>query len=327
MGELIRLFCLAVVIGVALAPLIPVGPGAGLWIDAWRRLKKNPTAMIGLYIVLSLAGVACVSDWVAPHSPSSQDYEALSRRNEIIVQYQKGEYTGSLFLADVSVDHPLGVDHLGRDIFSRLLFGSVISLEVAVISQGVAVLIGLVLGLLAGYYGGWLDMTLMAFTEVILAFPFLLLVMVIVAVFGVPSLNVIFVIIGLVGWPAIARVVRAQVLSLKQKEFVEAAHALGARDGRILFQHLTPNIMAPIIVQVSLGMAGAILSEAGLSFLGFGAQEPIPSWGLMVAKGQSIINPLWWLSVFPGLAVMLAVFGFNLLGDGLRDALDPRMKT
>ena len=155
----------------------------------------------------------------------------------------------------------------------------------------------------------------------------LLLVMTVIAMFGIPSIEMIFVIIGLVAWPSVARVIRAQVLGLKQKEFVEAAHALGASELRILLVHLLPNVLAPVIVQVSLGMAGAILSEAGLSFLGFGAQEPIPSWGLMVAKGQGDIDPLWWLSVFPGICIMLAVFGFNMLGDGLRDALDPRMKS
>ncbi|MBI3893010.1 MAG: ABC transporter permease [Candidatus Wallbacteria bacterium] len=307
-----------------LAPLLPVSKRASLWLDAWKRLKRNHGAMVGYYIVLVLCLIASLALWISRYTPSYQDYDALTARSTIT---KAGGGSGWFRVPDFTPKHWLGVDSLGRDIYARLVHGSVISLEVAVISQGVAVVIGMFLGLVAGYYGGWIDALLMGFTEIILAFPFLLLVMTIVAMFGIPSIEMIFVIIGLVGWPSVARVIRAQVLSLKQKEFVEAARALGATDARILLQHLTPNTLAPIIVQVSLGMAGAILSEAGLSFLGFGAQEPTPSWGLMVAKGQGDLDPLWWLSVLPGIAIMLAVFGFNLMGDGLRDALDPRMKT
>ncbi|MBI4870373.1 MAG: ABC transporter permease [Candidatus Riflebacteria bacterium] len=292
--------------------------------DAWKRLKRNRNAMAGYLIVLGLVLVACLANWIGRYTPSYQDYDALQAR---AVAIREAATQPGLRAPDMTARHWLGVDNLGRDNYARMVHGSVISLEVALISQGVAILIGMLLGLVAGFYGGWIDALLMGFTEVILAFPFLLLVMTVIAVFGIPSIEMIFVIIGLVGWPSVARVIRAQVLSLKQKEFVEAARALGASDLRILFQHLTPNVLAPVIVQASLGMAGAILSEASLSFLGFGAQEPTPSWGLMVAKAQGDLDPLWWLSIFPGLCIMLAVFGFNLLGDGLRDALDPRMKS
>lgn len=321
----LRLVAAAVLVLLMLAPLAPMPVWRSLWIDAWKRLKRNLSAMAGYYIILGLCLVAFLAPWIGPYTPSYQDYAAVEQRS---AETLSGKYADTVVrMPDFSGEHWLSVDNLGRDVFSRLVHGSVISLEVAVISQGVAVAIGTVLGLIAGYYGGWIDALLMAATEVILAFPFLLLVMTIIAMFGIPTIETIFVIIGLIGWPSIARVVRAQVLSLKQKEFIEAARAMGATDARILFQHLSPNTMAPIIVQVSLGMAGAILSEAGLSFLGFGAQEPTPSWGLMVAKSQGDLVPLWWLPILPGVAIMLAVFGFNLLGDGLRDALDPRMKT
>jgi peptide/nickel transport system permease protein/oligopeptide transport system permease protein len=320
----LRMIWAVLVVLAMLAPCFPLSPVSGLWRDAWRRLKRNRTAMAGYYIVLALMLVASLANWISRYTPSHQDYDALTER---AAETRASGGSSGLRMPDCSAKHWLGVDNLGRDNYARLVHGSVISLEVAVISQGVSVVIGVALGLVAGFYGGWIDAALMAFTEVILAFPFLLLVMTVIAMFGIPSIEMIFVIIGLVAWPSIARVIRAQVLGLKQKEFIEAAHALGASELRILLVHLLPNVLAPVIVQVSLGMAGAILSEAGLSFLGFGAQEPIPSWGLMVAKGQGDIDPLWWLSVLPGMCIMLAVFGFNLLGDGLRDALDPRMKS
>ncbi len=322
----LRIFLAISVLFAMAAPLFPMPTWTSLWLDAWKRLKRNRTAMAGYYIVLILTLVASMANWISRYTPSYQDYDALETRSKQTRQFAQEGRRG-FRMPEFSEKHWLDVDSLGRDNYARIVHGSVISLEVALISQGVAVVIGMCLGLVAGYYGGWVDAVLMAITEVILAFPFLLLVMTIVAMFGVPSIEMIFVIIGLVGWPSVARVMRAQVLSLKQKEFIEAARALGASDLRILITHLTPNTLAPIIIQVSLGMAGAILSEAGLSFLGFGAQEPTPSWGLMVAKGQGDLDPLWWLSVFPGLAIMAAVFGFNLLGDGLRDALDPRMKS
>ncbi len=307
----IRVLGTAACIGLLVFGAVPPRKSHDLWFEAWRRLRRNRTALAGYYLIVLLALVAFSADWISPHDPASMDLE----RAEVCVIY------------DGEGRHWLGTDLKGRDNLSRLIHGTRISLQVGFVSQLVASTIGITVGLLSGYYGGWLDMLLMRLTDVMLAFPFLLFVLVIVAVLGTPPLWVIFVVIGVVGWPHLARVVRAQVLTLKQREFVEAAHCLGARDTRILLGHLLPNCMAPIIVQVSLGMAQAILSEAGLSFLGFGAKPPLSSWGLMVAQGQEAIDPKWWVSVYPGLAIMVSVYAFNVFGDGLRDALDPRMKT
>lgn len=295
--------------GLLLFGFYPWPKSKSLWGEAWRRLQKNRTAMAGWFVIFGLGVLAFGAEWIAPHDPTRMGLD----RAEICVAFEPA--------------HPLGTDTKGRDNLSRLIHGARISLQVGVISQAVAAGVGILVGLVSGYYGGWIDLALMRLTDVMLAFPFLLFVMTIVAVLGTPPLWLVFVVIGLVSWPNLARVVRAQVLSLKEKEFVEAARALGASDRRILFLHLLPNCMPPIIVQLSLGMAQAILSEAGLSFLGFGAQPPLSSWGLMVAQGQEALETFWWVPIYPGIAIMVSVFAFNLLGDGLRDALDPRMKT
>ncbi len=223
-----------------------------------------------------------------------------------------------------SKKHWLGTDEKGRDILARIIHGSRVSLEVGVISQLIALAIGVVLGLVAGYFGGWIDNLIMRITDIVFAFPFLLFVMAITSVVR-PGIDVVFIAMGLVGWPSYARLVRAQVLSVKEMEYVQAAVVLGASTPRVLFVHILPNVTAPIIVQATLGMAGAILAEAGLSFLGLGAQPPTPSWGLMIHSAQVDIDPYWWMSIFPGLAIAFAVLAFNMFGDGLRDALDPKM--
>ncbi len=311
----------------ALFPLIPTKRSHSLWGEAWRRLKQNKAAMAGYFMIFFLTFFAFGADLLAPH-----DYQRINlNRDEVCVFFEGPRYVKTT-LEDGTVTekfvhgHYLGTDLKGRDNLSRLMHGARISLQVGLISQFVAGFLGITIGLISGYYGGWIDMALMRLTDIMLAFPFLLFVMTIVAVIGNPPIHVVFLVIGLVGWPHLARLVRAQVLGLKEKEFIEAALSLGARDRSILFKHLLPNCMAPIIVQVSLGMAQAILSEAGLSFLGFGAQPPLASWGLMVAQGQEAIDPKWWVSIYPGIAIMSSVFAFNLLGDGLRDALDPRLK-
>ncbi len=224
-----------------------------------------------------------------------------------------------------SKKHLLGTDEKGRDILARIIHGSRVSLMVAIVSQAIAIFIGIVLGLVAGYYGGWIDNLIMRITDIVFAFPFLLFVMAITSVIR-PGIDVVFVAMGLVGWPSYARLVRAQVLSVKELEYIQAAKVIGLSDFRILAVHVFPNVLAPIIVQLSLGMAGAILAEAGLSFLGLGAQPPTPSWGLMIHSAQTDIDPYWWLAIFPGIAIAITVLGFNMFGDGLRDALDPKMK-
>ena len=222
--------------------------------------------------------------------------------------------------------HPLGTDVLGRDLLSRLYYGGQVSLSVGVGVEILAALIGTLIGLLAGYYGGWLDGLLMRLTDVVMAFPSLILAIGLIAVFETPGLDKVFLVLVLLGWTTIARVVRGEVLSLKSREYVQAARALGIGDGAILFRHLLPNCLAPLLVTATIGVGGNMVAEAGLSFLGLGAQAPTISWGAMLAEGQTFLASAPWVAVCPGLALMLAVLGVNLLGDGLRDLLDPRFK-
>jgi ABC-type dipeptide/oligopeptide/nickel transport system permease subunit len=323
----LEVFGMVVCAGLLVLGFWPRKRSHNLWGEAWRRLQKNRSAMAGYFTIMLLGFVAFGADFLSPH-----DYQRINLDREKVCVLFEGPSTRKVTLPDGRTreefvhGHYLGTDLKGRDNLSRLMHGARISLEVGLISQVVAGFLGILIGLISGYYGGWIDMLLMRLTDVMLAFPFLLFVMTIVAVIGNPPIHVVFFVIGLVGWPHLARLVRAQVMVLKEREFIEAARSLGAHDGSILFKHLLPNCMAPIIVQISLGLAGAILSEAGLSFLGFGAQPPLASWGLMVAQGQEAIDPRWWVSIYPGLAIMVSVFAFNLLGDGLRDALDPRLR-
>jgi len=224
-----------------------------------------------------------------------------------------------------SWNHWFGTDIQGRDVWARLVYGTRVSLTVGLVSQGIALALGVLLGLIAGYYGKWVDETVMRLADVTLAFPTLLLLIALVAALQ-PSLTVVFIVIGLVGWAGMARLVRGQVLVVRELEFVQAERALGAADARILAYHILPSVVAPVVIAATLGVAGAIMAESSLSFLGLGVQPPKPSWGSMIADGRDLyqLRRAPWTSLFPGLAIGAAVLGFNLLGDALRDALDPR---
>jgi len=268
-------------------------------------LLRSPLTVIGLAIILMFVLSAVFAPLLAPMDPTQQ---ILSQR-----------------LKPPSAGHWLGMDQLGRDVLSRLLFGAPISLTVGLVVVGSASTLGTLVGLIAGYARGTVDELLMRLTDIFLAFPPLILAMAIAGALG-PSLNNAMIAIATVTWPVYARLVRGQVLSLREREFIEAAFSIGASTPRILFRHLLPNALAPILVQASFDMGGAILSAAGLSFIGFGARPPTPEWGVMISEGSKFFSTQPWLSFFPGLAILLTVAAFNLIGDGLRDAFDPRLR-
>jgi peptide/nickel transport system permease protein len=220
--------------------------------------------------------------------------------------------------------HLLGTDDLGRDVMSRMIWGARISLAVGFVAIGIATLIGMLLGALAGYYGGWTDRVIMRFIDIMLSIPTFFLILAVIAFIG-PSIWNIMIVIGLTSWMGVARLVRAEFLSLKEREFVLAARAVGASDVRIIFRHVMINSMAPVLVSAVLGVAGAVLVESALSFLGIGIQPPTPSWGNILSLGKDYIELAWWLSVYPGLAILITVLGYNLLGEGIRDSIDPRL--
>ncbi len=276
-------------------------PGRSLW----RRARRLRNLAIGGVLVGLLVLVAMLAPVIAPFDPV---------RDADLNHYLRPP--GGTFL--------LGTDTFGRDVLSRIVYGARISLGVGIVVQASALAVGVTLGLLAGFYGGRVDNLIMRFAEVIFAFPGLLFAIAIMAVIG-PSLYNVFLALGLVSWTSLARVVRGEVLSLKEQEYVEAARAGGASNARIILRHILPNTMAPVIVLVTLGIGGAILAEASLSFLGLGAQPPTPSWGSMLSTGRDYLLQAPWLSLYPGMAIFLTVMGFNLLGDGIRDLLDPRV--
>ena len=273
--------------------------------EVWARLRRDTRARLGLIVVVMLLLVAIFAPVLARYDPI---------RVDLVGQLQPP-----------SAEHWMGTDVQGRDVWARLVYGARISLAVGLISQSIALAIGLTLGLIAGYYGRWIDDLVMRLADVTLAFPTLLLLIAMVAALQ-PSLLVVFVTVGLVGWAGMARLVRGQVLVVRQLEYVHAARALGSRDRRIIARHVLPNVIAPVVIASTLGMAGAIMAEAALSFLGLGVQPPTPSWGAMIADGRDLsqLRSSPWTSLFPGLAIGVTVLGFNLLGDALRDALDPR---
>ncbi len=273
----------------------------------YDRLRRDRFFQFGLLLVALVLLAALLAPLLAPHSPYVGDL-----RNAYLLR------PGSHYL--------LGTDTQGRDVLSRVLYGARISVSVGLISQSVAILLGVSIGLIAGYYGRWVDALVMRLADITLAFPTLLLLIAVAAAVK-PSLPVIFLVIGAVGWAAMARIVRSQVLALKRTEFVVAAQALGSRDGRILLKHLLPNVRAQVIIVATLGIGGAIMAEAALSFVGLGAQPPTPSWGAMVADGRDLLRTAPWVSFAPGIAIGLAVLGFNVVGEVLREVFDPRLRS
>jgi peptide/nickel transport system permease protein len=281
-------------------------PVSSPWRDAWRILRKNRMAMVGLGIIIAFILVAIFAPALAPYP------------------YDQGELV--LKNKPPSEEHWFGTDYNGRDVFSRVVYGARISLWVGTFSVIGSVMAGTILGMLAGYYGRWIDMLISRIFDVMLAFPSILLAIAIVAILG-PSLQNALLAISIINVPTFGRLVRSRVLSLKEEEYVMAARAIGMKDSRILVQHILPNSLAPIIVTGTLGIATAIIEAAALGFLGLGAQPPEPEWGKMLADSRQYIQKAPWTVIFPGLSIMLTVLGFNLIGDGLRDALDPRMKN
>ena len=263
--------------------------------------------------MLIIVLLALIAPWVAPHDPAEQFRDGLTL---------DGQPLPSTVLTEGSFQYILGTDPVGRDLLSRLLYGARVSLTVGVLANALAVTIGTIVGATAGYFGGWVEVILMRCTDIMMAFPTLLLAMALVAILS-PSMGIIIAVIGLVYWTWIARVIYGQVLSLREREFVTAAAAIGSPRRRVLFHHILPHLMPTVIIWGTLGIATNVMLEATMSYLGIGVQPPIPSWGNMIQQGQAYYRTAPWLVVVPGLAIMVTVFAFNLLGDGLRDALDP----
>jgi len=277
-----------------------------------RRLARRRTALFGLVVVLLVAGTALAAPWLAPFDPVEQ------KIGDRLKPPGWRDEAGRL--------HPLGTDHLGRDLLARVVFGARPALLVGFAAVLLSGIIGMVTGLLSGYFGGRVDDVLMRLGDVQLAFPFILLAIAVIGVLG-PSLPVIIVVIGVSSWVIYARVVRGAVLSLREREFVQAAHALGVGELRVLARHILPNALTPWLVVATLDMARVIVIESALSFLGLGVQPPTPTWGGMLADGRVYITTSWWLATFPGVAILVTVLGINLFGDGLRDTLDPRLRV
>ena len=272
----------------------------------WRRFRRNRLAIGGAMIVLLLFLFAALAPYISPYDPGY-----INTKNALQVP---------------SRDHLLGTDQLGRDVLSRMIWGSRISLLVGFVAVGIAVVIGTFLGALAGFYGKWVDNVIMRFVDIMLCFPTFFLILAVIAILE-PNIWNIMIVIGVTSWMGVTRLVRAEFLSLKERDFVKAASATGAKNPRIIFLHILPNALSPIWVSATLGVAAAILTESALSFLGIGVQPPTPSWGNILTAGKDNIEVAWWLSLYPGLAILITVLGYNLLGEGIRDAIDPRLKT
>ena len=293
---------------------IPAKRGAARseWLTLFRRLARRRTALFGLVVVALVLVAALGAPWLSAWDAVEQD---ITNR---LTPPGSRDPSGRL--------HMLGTDHLGRDLLARVIFGARPALMVGFAAVAISGIIGMVVGLVSGYFGRRVDDVFMRLADIQLAFPFILLAIAVIGVLG-PSLPVIIVVIGVSSWVVYARVVRGAVLSLREREFVQAALALGSRDGRILLRHILPNAFTPWLVVATLDMARVIVIESALSFLGLGVQPPTPTWGSMLADGRVYISTAWWLATFPGLAILVTVLGINLFGDGLRDTLDPRLKV
>jgi peptide/nickel transport system permease protein len=282
------------------------------WVVLLRRLVRRRTALFGMVVFLGVLLAAVLAPYVSPFDPLEQD---IGQRLKAPGWQDEQGWV-----------HPLGTDHLGRDILARIIFGSQIALVVGLAAVMISGVLGMIIGLVAGYFGGRVDDFLMRLADVQLAFPFILLAIAVIGVLG-PSLRNIIIVIGVSSWVVYARVVRGEVLSIREREYVQAAIALGSRNGRVLWSHVLPNTFTPWLVVATLDMARVIVIESALSFLGLGVQPPTPTWGGMLADGRVYLSTAWWLATFPGLAILVTVLGINLLGDGLRDTLDPRLKV
>ncbi|MCL2484506.1 MAG: ABC transporter permease [Endomicrobia bacterium] len=268
-----------------------------------KKIFKNKAAFISIVFIAIVVFIAVFAPFIAPYDPASQD---LSNR-----------------LAAPSAVHLLGTDDLGRDVFSRMVYGARVSMSVGFFAAFLTVLIGAVLGMLSGYFGGATDSIIMRFTDIVLCFPTFFLILLVIAFFE-PNIYSVMIVIGLTSWTGLARIVRAEVLSIREREFVLASKMLAVSKPRLFFVHILPNIISPIIVYAAIAVGGAILIESGLSFLGLGVQPPMSSWGQILMQGKDYIYVAWWLSVFPGMVILLTVLSFNLIGEALRDILDPK---
>ncbi|MCK4518486.1 MAG: ABC transporter permease [Candidatus Omnitrophica bacterium] len=269
----------------------------------WRKRY----AFVGLSVIIAMFAAAIFADFITAYSPNETNLAPEAK------------------LQPPSREHLLGTDDLGRDVFARMLYGARISLSVGFVAVIISVVIGVILGAISGYYGGWVDIFIMRVVEIVMCFPTLFLILMLLAFLG-PSIITVMVVIGVTGWTGLARLVRAEFLSLKERDYVQAARALGASDFRIIFRHILPNALSPVYVSAVLGVGGAILIESALSFLGLGVQIPMSSWGNILTSGMHYIESAWWLMLFPGLAILITVLSYNILGEALRDLLDPRLK-
>lgn len=271
----------------------------------WKRFKSNPLTLLGALLIGLFILIGLFAPWLAPHDPLKQNL--LMR------------------LHPPAATHWLGTDELGRDVFSRILMGLRVSLSIGFIAAFISISIGTLVGLVSGYWRGWVDAVLMRLVDIVLCFPTLFLILMILAVLDKPSILMVMAVIGFTSWAGLARMVRGEVLSMRERDFILVAKGLGLSQMRILFVHLLPNVISPVLVAATLTVGSAILTESGLSFLGLGVQPPLPSWGNILTSGKDFIHIAWWLSLFPGLAILITVLAFNLLGEGLRDVLDPRL--
>ncbi len=327
--------------------------GVGFWKTVWIRFKRDRLALAGLVIIAILFGVAVFQDFLAGNKPIIMKYEGsyyapvLFRYNELggvdfkkldeklpdgdfmvfpPVRYSPTENDLLSVLTPPSETHLFGTDDRGRDVLSRMIHGARISLSIGFVAVGISVIIGVILGGIAGYYGGTIDFVISRLFEVMMTFPVFFLILTILA-FRDPSIYNIMIVIGATGWTGIARLVRGEFLKLRKYDYVQAAVALGGKDSRVMFRHMLPNALAPVLVDATFGVAGAILVESGLSFLGFGVPPPQPSWGDILSQSQRYVDFAWWLVLFPGAAIFITITAFNLVGEGFRNSIDPKFRS